>query len=234
MTISEIESTLKTLETRHPKLDEAMLVTLLRAGGWEEKVIQEAIMVFRGGGKKSTPEVKMFQVTETSHVLPEIVHTDHLLVSHTDGSTAMVNLEKTHTEAHIENTVTEIVEPQSLIEPVVTVVPPQEAELPDNLPLRPFESTSQVWPFSRYKDVFHGEVMPGSASEDSKWTPEPVRVFARQEAQAKVIEKHIVVDHVRISRTPLSSKDEKLIVLTCTMLLMIVLLLVYMYSNGRL
>jgi hypothetical protein len=46
MTLHEIEETLQILRKRHAGLNEAMLVTLLRAGGWEEKQIEEAKVVF--------------------------------------------------------------------------------------------------------------------------------------------------------------------------------------------
>ena len=54
-------------------------------------------------------------------------------------------------------------EPESLIvhtEDIPLVREKKETEIPANLPLLPFESSSHVWSFSRYKDVFHGETMP--------------------------------------------------------------------------
>ena len=47
MTITEIESTLRELRARHQNLNEGTLVTLLTAGGWEDKIIKEAITLFR-------------------------------------------------------------------------------------------------------------------------------------------------------------------------------------------
>ncbi len=49
MTLAETEQTLDTLRIRHPGIDECMLVTLLRSGGWEEKQVEDAKMMFRVG-----------------------------------------------------------------------------------------------------------------------------------------------------------------------------------------
>ena len=57
MTITEIENILQTLRTRHLNLDEQTLTTLLIAGGWEEKVRQDALTLFKssqGSVKKDT------------------------------------------------------------------------------------------------------------------------------------------------------------------------------------
>jgi hypothetical protein len=46
MSITEIQTTIDELRKRHPELDEALLVTLLRAGGWDAAAIREATIIF--------------------------------------------------------------------------------------------------------------------------------------------------------------------------------------------
>ena len=47
MTLSEIENILLELATRHPDLNEELLRTLLLSAGWEEKLIKEALVLFK-------------------------------------------------------------------------------------------------------------------------------------------------------------------------------------------
>jgi len=47
MNLEEVENILKTLVERHPDLDEEMLKTLLSSGGFEEKVINDAVLLYR-------------------------------------------------------------------------------------------------------------------------------------------------------------------------------------------
>lgn len=91
---------------------------------------------------------------------------------------------------------------------------------PDNLPLRPFEKTNHVWPFSRYKDVFYGEVMP---IENPTLTKEEKKLVEKQQ-----------IEEVYIEKTPMTEKDKELILIASTMLFIVLLLLGYMYLNGRL
>lgn len=213
MTISEIETTLSTLRTRHQNLDEAMLTTLLSAGGWDAGSINDAIQLFRGTPKQPVLEKEMptFPVVETLSILPPRVDEQHLLSSH-DESDEVVAKEVTEPlEKEPER--------QSLIPPV-EVTSNEGAYIPDNLPLKPFESTAHVWPFSRYKEVFHGEVMP----QKTEAAPESAAGPQAEGHEPKKPEK---------PSTPMSGKDEKLIVMACTMLLLVLLLLWYMYRNGR-
>jgi hypothetical protein len=255
MTINEIETTLHTLEARHPTLDEAMLVTLLTAGGWDDASIKDAVALFRKGTYKENQVQKTVQETSSpAQILPIMVDIDHRILEHNPEDVIVENKKITE-GVHSTQEIIKIEEPQSLIEPIeVLPMRSHEDELPHNLPLRPFESTTHVWPFSRYKDVFHGEVMPTKALEQDK-KPRGRLEIREPEAESKIeiqkpiekevirervietqkiIEKHVVVDHVHLERTPLTGKDEKLIVLASTMLLAVLLLLGYMYSNGRL
>lgn len=211
MTLNEIQSTLDTLRIRHPSLDEAMLGTLLRAGGWDEKSIQEAGHLFRKPTREEFSQRENLPLLEREYVLPESARIDHMLLDRNKVSEeAIVSLPEIKVLEEKEE------EPQSLILPEVEQVSKTESSLPDNLPLRPFESTPHVWPFSRYKDVFYGEVMPTLSSEE------------KNEAEKQVIKQ------IHVEQVPLTKKDEGLIVLASTMLLVILILLGYMYSNGRL
>jgi hypothetical protein len=92
-----------------------------------------------------------------------------------------------------------------------------------------------VWSFSKYKDVFHSapqkeeikiiNVMPKKAP--SAQTPQP-----QQQSTSVVIpfpDKEVIVETV-----PLRKDDKPLVFLASIMLLAIILILGYMYSNGRL
>lgn len=107
----------------------------------------------------------------------------------------------------------------------------REEKIPENLPLLPFESSPHVWSFSRYKDVFHGEVMP----EEVKQEPQQVNVASVQSAPQKhVIHDVSLEDEIVVEEIPLNKEDESLVFLAGVMLLGIILILGYMYSNGRL
>lgn len=156
--------------------------------------------------KKDTENVPYQEIVQQE--TPVIVVTD----KNDDNKTSVNNLN----EEKQKNT-----EPQSLIEHKEdTRVISKEVEPPMNLPLKPFESSPHVWPFSKYKDVFHGETMPEIKEQEKKITGNT--------SSESVQEKNTI----RISG--FDREDESLIVLTGVALLVIILLLVYMYSNGRL
>ena len=114
-------------------------------------------------------------------------------------------------------------------------------ELPNNLPLLPFESSPHIWPFSKYKDVFHNEslvrepiqvitVMPRIEKVDKEHTEE--KLFIQDQERGDIYnkkDKEVIVKKVQLSR-----QDESLVFLAGVMLLVIILILGYMYSNGRL
>lgn len=317
MTIAEIEYTLRTLCLRHQKLDTELLVTLLTAGGWEDKIIKDAVTLFNSSPEKyktvnavpslvkdsSATKVETKEVVSparagdvaipvpdtillpdaasplakqdgaapsdivyfdsggqeerdlpnfdntSSSTLPEIKKTDFLppspLVSF-DVQNLPLDVHENNASDSIKNNssviknsvpdVTPVVliqqettqqpsEPQSLIIPeVVQRVVSEHAAPPDNLPLKPFETTPHVWPFSKYKEVFHGEVMtPLSEGERAL-----VKQITKEDTDTVVVPKKITV-----KRTGFDGEDEGLIFLTATTLLIILLLLAYMYSNGR-
>ncbi len=132
-------------------------------------------------------------------------------------------------------------EPESLI--VHEDVPAQRTEqknveIPGNLPLLPFESSPHIWSFSKYKDMFHREtphkeevqlitVMP---LEEKSSEVAPIKVSK----EATVSTPNIQDEEVILEKAPMTRGDESLVFLAGMMLFAIILILGYMYSNGRL
>ena len=113
----------------------------------------------------------------------------------------------------------------------------KEVVIPGNLPLLPFESSPHVWSFSRYKDVFHGEVMPTTEKQISLNTANSSEAiqFSQEvlHSQSKPTATPSEEDEVLFEKTPLTKGDESLVFLAGAMLLAIILILGYMSSNGR-
>jgi hypothetical protein len=231
MTLHEIEETLTTLASRHERLDESMLVTLLRAGGWEEKDIQDAKTLFKGGVSSS------FVPTEPAPALPDGVDPSHLLMEHNEDAPLVVE-ERTS-------------EPISLIKEAPVPSVKKKEELPHNLPLRPFETSEHVWPFSRYKDIFYGDteephdVVPEVSPMVEPVSPKPVSIPAAERKEPVVlvaVPPTPPVEPVFVPRPAAPQAvveaheggENKLVVLASFMLFAILLLLGYMYQNGRL
>jgi hypothetical protein len=102
-----------------------------------------------------------------------------------------------------------------------TDLPKKEVVIPDNLPLVPFESSPHVWSFSEYKDIYHKESaisLPGNPSLSALSSP-----------ILKINDEEILLE-----KTPMTKGDESLVFLASTMLFVIIIILGYMYSNGRL
>ena len=242
MTLHEIEQTLDTLRTRHPGLDESMLVTLLRSGGWEEKQVEEARMMFKVGGQQdsSSEETHIsLPPIETELVLPPTVDDKHLLVAHNEEAVSVQEdtqpvepVEPVEEVIHTIPTVS-VVEEQSL----VSSAPVQSIEvrdgLPHNLPLRPFETSEHIWPLSRYKDVFYGNATQESHTETAQPEIKTTTAVEERVAYTRPIKVQPFIPTQTTPSEP-SPGDEKLVIMACVMLLIILLLLGYMYSNGRL
>lgn len=350
MTIAEIESTLQTLLTRHPNLDEGMLVTLLTASSWEGKNIQDAVVLFKNKyqqnvmvSQKPTPKVEINSssqknaiaqktienngfsaipivpqvtpVTPSSIVQPLIPQNSVPIIKQTTVASSVENkvgttqknigtegvpesidlvyydtegkeeeilpvyyddgkelpkvtepliitqpekinpvaqittppevipvIEEKEFPKVVEQKIIEqkkedtqiskvaIIEPQSLIEQKIEARSPvQPIELPENLPLKPFESAPHVWPFSKYKEVFHGSGVPILSSKEE----DLVKKEKESQVYVKNVEEKQVIKKVKVKRTGFDGEDEGLIFLTGITLLIILLLLAYMYSNGR-
>jgi hypothetical protein len=111
----------------------------------------------------------------------------------------------------------------SLIETTVSLPEKKQGELPHNLPIVPFESSNHVWALKDYKETFHKE------KEVEQKKEEPVS----QSSAPAVIEDNGEEDIV-LESVPLTRGDESLVFMAGVMLLVIILILGYMYSNGRL
>lgn len=127
-------------------------------------------------------------------------------------------------------------EPESLIihEELPLERPTSASEIPDNLPLLPFESSPHVWSFSKYKETFHGETMP---SKEVSQEPAIKLVITKSVPESALLSKPAVNnddEEISLEKTPLTRGDESLVFLAGVMLLVIILILGYMYSNGRL
>jgi hypothetical protein len=235
MTLHEIESTLATLSSRHAGLDEGMLVTLLLAGGWDAKDIEEAKLLFRGQRSVDTE-------TDSLPALPE--HPEPILLEPEIGPDHEL-LEHNPLPSHEERV--------SLLKESDTAF---KEEFPHNLPLRPFETSEHIWPFSRYRDVFYGDVLDSGPPPEKivkvhveeppipQPTPEVIKVSAPEPIQVapapvepeKIQPISFRPDSIpKKSQTVSSSKGEDKLVMTATIMLFAILLLLgYMYSNGRL
>lgn len=132
-------------------------------------------------------------------------------------------------------------DPESLIvheEMPVRRTQEKNVEIPDNLPLLPFESSPHIWSFSKYKDMFHKDalhkeevqlitVMP---REEKSSVTAPVKEL--REVSVNTLQ--VKDEEVSLEKTPMTKGDESLVFLAGMMLFAIILILGYMYSNGRL
>lgn len=239
MTLTETEEILRTLATRHPGLDDVMLVTLLRAGGWEEKEIQVARTLFSQMDlpkERSTSEQGGLLALPEEMMLPAQVDNDHLLVS---GDPAK---EKQPLPSPI---VEKVSEPQSLR--VSIEGHPKRDELPHDLPLRPFETSDHIWPFSRYKEIFFGDtheeksdlkpatapVLPELPEKKKEEPVAPVKLsapsFAKEGSRISPLLERKSSNEIYHS----SNGDKKLVIIAVAMLAAVLFVLGYMYSNGR-
>ncbi len=149
-------------------------------------------------------------------------------------------------------------EPESLIvheepkAPEVVARVPVPHQIPENLPLLPFESSPHVWSFSRYKNVFHSEpqqvapplVVPPIITPLFNDSATPVfpsnfpPAHPKSEFPQQSIERKAALgeddEEISLEKVPLTKGDESLVFLAGVMLLVIILILGYMYSNGRL
>ena len=195
MTIHEIENTLQTLCARHPTLDEKMLGTLLLSSGWEEKTIKEAILLFKNGNYF------------TQVPLPAPVDNSHLLQEHNETPEVVevpVLLEKTP--------VKEIVQPAKVSFEKAKTKEIKIAEIPNNLPVKPFDSTNHILSFSKYKNVFFDEPIEKNNQPD---------------------EISEIVEDIFTSKVPVTREDKGLVTLAVVMLALVLLILSYMHTHGR-
>lgn len=132
-------------------------------------------------------------------------------------------------------------DPESLI---ISQVKPEKklgervAEIPGNLPLLPFESSPHIWSFSHYKDIFHKDTPIKEEIKVISVMPEELKqqVYTANKPQEEkpVLKKVIPDEEVIIDKVPYNREDGSLVFLAAVMLFVIILILGYMYSNGRL
>lgn len=105
-------------------------------------------------------------------------------------------------------------------------------EIPHNLPLKPFDASPHVVAFSEYKEAFHGkeekDFSVKSINKNSEASNQEVSNKSSFEINTQPV--------VRFSKknVPLSKSEKELVITATVLLLFILLLLSYMYSNGRL
>ncbi len=117
----------------------------------------------------------------------------------------------------------------------------KKVEIPNNLPLLPFESSPHVWSFSKYKDTFHSEARDKENKEEIQVITVMPRTVEKLVAPSSFLEKNekspdttYQDKEVVLEKIPLNRQDQSLVFLAGIMLLVIILILGYMYSNGRL
>ncbi len=117
----------------------------------------------------------------------------------------------------------------------------KKVEIPNNLPLLPFESSPHVWSFSKYKDTFHSEPKDKENKEEIQVITVMPRTVEKLVNPASFLEKNekspdttYQDKEVALEKVPLNRQDQSLVFLAGIMLLVIILILGYMYSNGRL
>ncbi len=113
-------------------------------------------------------------------------------------------------------------------------------EIPSNLPIVPFEiSHDTIWTFDKYKDAFHKEEQVTSAplgyaevtTDMLAQTNDTVTTQVHTASPENSDHPHHVVE---FEKTPITRTDESLVILASIMLLAIILILGYMYGQGRL
>ena len=231
MTINEIQSTLDQLRKRHPDLNEGLILTLLQAGGWDENAIQEAQMLFRSeSSKKELPhDDQVFLPENPELLLSSAPEKTEELIPHN------IPLESLHPIEKESLIVSEEVDNTATLPKLMNVIP-------ENLPIKPFEPSPHNWAFSKYKAIFHGdttpepEVLPEKKSipELKKEVPAQVETVAYPKKEAIQPIEVIVPRHIEVTKTPLTKEDEGLIAMAALFVVIVILLILYMYSNGRL
>jgi hypothetical protein len=111
--------------------------------------------------------------------------------------------------------------------------------IPADLPLIPFESSPHIWSFAKYKEAFHADVPPEEKTSFFKAPIAENSVPLPKNTEKITIKQDFtpheeVLEELVVEKTPMDKEDESLVFLAGVMLLAIILILGYMYSNGRL
>lgn len=220
MNISEIQNTLDQLKERHPNLNEELVDTLLEAGSWGKNEIKEAKMLFKLNNETlSLPHSdEVFLPENTEVLLPDQKHL---------SGDSFLGVVKENAE---ENKVKENSKINSVIEKLI----------PNNLPLKPFESSPHVWQFSKYKDVFYGNdhieeknIEASMFDADKKNEEHSTKKGITLQEEIKTEEIPGDIPNISLTKVPLTKKDEGIVVVGGMLVLVVILLILYMYSQGR-
>lgn len=212
MKINEIQSTLDQLKERHPKLNEGLISTLLSAGGWDERSIKEAIALFKSNQETlSLPHQDNISFLELPSLLLNEKNKEEDLTKEKPKESLVASLAS------------------NLFSKRVKIKP----TLPDDLPLKPFESSPNVWSFSRYKDIFYGNEKEEDHEEEEIIVKKPAKKVKAENVKNGG-QKMFKIVEVDLEKVPVTTEDEGIIASIGMFLLIIILLVIYMYLNGRL
>lgn len=212
MRINEIQSTLDQLKERHPKLNEGLISTLLGAGGWDERSIKEAIALFKSNQENlSLPHQDNISFLELPNLLLNEKNKDEDLAKEKPKESLVASLAA------------------NLFAKKVKV----KATLPDDLPLKPFDSSPNVWSFSRYKDIFYGSEKEEEIEEE-EISPKKIVKKVKTDNQSGGVQKKFKITEVTLEKVPVTTEDEGIIASIGMFLLIVILMVIYMYLNGRL
>lgn len=191
--------------------------------------------------KSEVIEIKDKEVTAPQSVQSHYVEQPKVILEQKVVPVVDVHIVPTQSTVPSQTVVPTPNEPQSLIpqeELVEKRNSEKSAEIPGNLPLLPFESSPHIWSFSKYKDVFHSDAPLKEEIKVISVMPQEEKVLQNPLPGSPTEQKHVVIPHedraVIVEATPLPKDDKPLVFLAGTMLLAIILILGYMYSNGRL
>jgi hypothetical protein len=222
MRLHEIELALKSILHINKDLNKERLQTLLEAAGWEEGDIRDAIIMW-----------------ETESLAPvDEIDSDHLLSSSTVEMLPEIKVEKVLSEptpkeelfpAREDAYIPEVTGQAEKKEEAPTILPApsipekqprttKEEDLPRDLPLRPYDSSYVTVPLEDYEKRFAPHITPPEK-------PAPAATPVVHIAKASFEEARM--------GAPLEKEDKYIVVLAIIMFLVLMLLLGYMYSNGR-
>lgn len=232
----DIQNALSKILSDHQGLTKTKLTLLLEAANWDTEDRHTALQIF-----DETPAQKVIdEVAVPKEIVPEKVNEevkvekgveeskiseDHVVIPYESHfpiakDEHVAELTLSHEDALLQpepvKSMTQTVpqETKKEVKPVGTY--DSREMLPPNLPVRPFASSAKSIPFAHFGRFFtpHTEVMP----------PAPVH-YAPPLVQRPRLQIHF--NSVR-------KEDMSLVVTAIAMFLVLILLLGYMYSNGRL
>ena len=221
MTINDIENILYTLKTNHPDLNDDLLVTILKAGGWEEKNIRDAVTIFHSsvGKKLSIPSSVKFAPIQTENILPEIIDTTHELSDHYEN-----NIEKKdNNETDIEKIDFKKEDKDKSEKELIKTPSTNEnkSEIPENLPIKPFDNNQQPLSFSAYKNFF-----PQKEEMETEKISEALKEEIEENKEKNITNKE--EDNKLKTKASFGKKEEKLVIVLGVLLFIILMLLYYM------